>query len=105
MQAKQETETAFLAFMKGLKAKFAALTDAEFTFKEAQKFYKVERRWYGQSSIYAFVDKQNGDIFKPASYKAPAKHARGSVFAQDGGLGCCNEFSVAYLEPGRKKGS
>lgn len=30
-------------------------------------------------NILSFVDKATGEIFKPASYKAPAKHARGNV--------------------------
>ena len=33
-----------------------------------------------QSSAWAFVDTTNGDILKPASWKAPAKHARGNIF-------------------------
>ena len=30
-------------------------------------------------SVYCFVDLVNGDVLKAASWKAPAKHARGSV--------------------------
>jgi hypothetical protein len=39
---------------------------------------------------------KRGDIHKAASWKAPAKHARGSVFAADfgGRLGC---YGPAYL--------
>ena len=33
-------------------------------------------------SIHAFIDISNGDIFKPASFKAPAKGARGNVTDQ-----------------------
>ena len=32
-----------------------------------------------QGSAWAFIDKTNGDILKPASWKKPAKHARGNV--------------------------
>lgn len=31
-------------------------------------------------SAWAFVDKETGDVFKPASWKAPAKHARANIF-------------------------
>jgi len=31
-------------------------------------------------SVYCFVDTRNGDILKAASFKAPAKHARGNIF-------------------------
>jgi len=31
-------------------------------------------------SAWAFVDKETGDVFKPASWKVPAKHARANIF-------------------------
>lgn len=31
-------------------------------------------------SAYVFIDAANGDIFKSASWKGPAKHARGNIF-------------------------
>jgi hypothetical protein len=34
----------------------------------------------GQTSAWAFIDKTNGDILKPASWRAPAKHARANIF-------------------------
>ena len=49
-------------------------------------------------SVYAFVDKSNGDVLKPASWNAPAKHARGNIFNDDYGFGCCGVYSVAYLK-------
>lgn len=60
------------------------------------------------SSAYCFValeDGQNkqlgqyrqGDVFKPAGYKAPARHARGNIFNDDNGLKCCGRYGVAYL--------
>lgn len=51
------------------------------------------------SSIKAFVDKQTGDIFKPASFNAPAKHSRGNVLsAQNGMEAITPEGFVAYLK-------
>jgi hypothetical protein len=35
---------------------------------------------FSSKSAWAFVDKENGDIYKPATYSAPAKHARGNIF-------------------------
>ena len=32
-----------------------------------------------RDSIHAFIDKKTGDVFKPASFKAPAKGARYNV--------------------------
>ena len=34
-----------------------------------------------RNSIHAFIDKKTGDVFKPASLKAPAKHARFNVLS------------------------
>jgi hypothetical protein len=37
-------------------------------------------------SIVCFIDKATGDILKPASYKVPAKHARGNIGSVDDGM-------------------
>ena len=44
------------------------------------KFYKVIKSDSGSRSVHCFVDKQNGDIYKAASWSAPAKHVRGNIF-------------------------
>lgn len=31
-------------------------------------------------SAWAFIDKETGDVFKPATWKTPAKHARANIF-------------------------
>jgi len=49
------------------------------------------------NSIHVFVDIKNGDVLKAASYKAPAKHARGNIFNADNGLGCMSAYGAAYL--------
>lgn len=36
--------------------------------------------------IFAFVDVNTGDIFKPATWRAPAKHARGNVLSDENGM-------------------
>ena len=45
-----------------------------------QEFETWEKsRYYGQyrdSSLHCFVDKETGDVYKPASWSAPAKHIR-----------------------------
>lgn len=40
----------------------------------------VHTRDNGGSSVLCFIDKSNGDVLKPATWKAPAKHARGNIF-------------------------
>ena len=38
---------------------------------------------YGRS-VHAFVDLATGDLYKPAGWKAPAKHVRGNIATGDG---------------------
>lgn len=44
------------------------------------KFARVVIVAPGQHSAYCFIDLSNGDILKAASYKAPAKGKRGSIW-------------------------
>ena len=61
----------------------------KFTFKTGKKFHKVYFLQYEEASeyynrpagyragsVHAFIDKQTGEVYKPASWKAPAKHVR-----------------------------
>ena len=57
----------------------------KFEIREGKKYYKIvqvefdtfqNRNEYKDSSVHSFVDKNTGDVFKPASWKAPAKHVR-----------------------------
>jgi len=48
-------------------------------------------------SAYAFIDVSNGDVLKPASWKAPAKHARGNIFDDNNGLKFMSLYGPAYL--------
>ena len=57
----------------------------KFVIKTGRKYYKImqhefdtfqDRNEYREGSVHAFVDKNTGQVFKPASYNAPAKHVR-----------------------------
>ena len=60
----------------------------KFKVKTGKKYYKIvqqefetweKSKYYGQyrdGSVHAFVDKQTGQVYKPASWQAPAKHVR-----------------------------
>lgn len=50
-----------------------------------------------KQQIHSFIDKITGDVLKPASYKAPAKHARGNIFDASNGLSMVNHFGPTYL--------
>ena len=42
-----------------------------------RKYHRIFMTIDGKrSSIHAFIDKKTGEVYKPASFKAPAKHVR-----------------------------
>ena len=54
-----------------------------FFITKGKKFYKVCMGWkqpnpqFGEDiSVHAFVDKETGEVYKPAGWKQPAKHVR-----------------------------
>ena len=60
--------------------KFKVYTGKRYYKIVQQEFETWEKsRYYGQyrdSSVHCFVDKETGDVFKAASWSAPAKHIR-----------------------------
>ena len=49
----------------------------KFYIESGRKYHKVIMETNGQSrSVHAFVDKKTGEVYKAASFKAPAKHVR-----------------------------
>ncbi len=44
-------------------------------YQEACEYYNREAG-YRQGSVTAFVDRSTGEVYKPASWRAPAKHVR-----------------------------
>ena len=49
----------------------------KFYIESGRKYHKIVMETESQSrSVHAFVDKKTGDVYKPASFKAPAKHVR-----------------------------
>ena len=61
---------------------YAILTPPTIEIEEGSKFYRVVKQ-DSQRSVYCFVDKSNGDIYRAASYKIPAKHVRGNIFDEN----------------------
>lgn len=72
------------------------------------KLAKISYTSYGQCSVHCFVaiaDFQNkalgsvqqGQIFKPASWSAPARHSRGDLFDKSTWPTTFTEFGVRYL--------
>ena len=53
----------------------------KFRIQKGKKYYKIiQQDWRNgelrDGSVHAFVDKNTGEVYKPASWKSPAKHVR-----------------------------
>ncbi len=72
-------------------------TDCVLTIKNGRKYAKIIATAYGQSHVYCFVNRENGDVLKAASFKTPAKHARGSIFTDDHGASAVGPYGVHYI--------
>ena len=92
----------FISFFKGvdriyvdyMKGTFPTLAAEEMTFTQGSRYIKIIRG----TSAHCFVDRTNGDVLKAASWRAPAKHARGNIFAHDNGLDRVGPYGAAYLK-------
>ena len=69
--------------LESIKNGTANLTN--FVIKNGRKYYKImqrefdtfqDRNEWREGSVHAFVDKNTGEVYKPASWKSPAKHVR-----------------------------
>ena len=49
------------------------LNPSKFSITSGRKYHKILDR---KGSVHAFVNKQTGELYKPASWNAPAKHVR-----------------------------
>lgn len=78
---------------------FPNMAPDEITSKIGKRYAKIIRTHVANNgrSVHCFVDITNGDVLKAASWKAPAKHARGNIFDEHDGLKNMNEYGPAYL--------
>ena len=69
--------------LESIKNGTANLTN--FVIKNGRKYYKImqrefdtfqDRNEWREGSVHAFVDKNTGEVYKPASYNSPAKYVR-----------------------------
>jgi len=81
-------------FMVALNAKYP---NRPRVFTTGKRYWKICDARDGRGvSAYAFVDKATGNLYKPASWAAPAIHERGNI-NDPSGLEACQEYSVKYL--------
>lgn len=57
---------------------------------------KYEKLTNGRA-VVAFIEKKTGDIFKPASWSAPAKHARGNIYVNGGKDAVSASGHIVYM--------
>ena len=69
----------------------------KFRYYEGKKYLKVVREEFDtfqgrnkwrDTTVHAFIDRKTGDVYKPASWKAPAKHVR---------FNFCNKQDLLFL--------
>ena len=87
-------------FIDTLNAKYPVVEsyDRKYAFTTGKRYYKIVRATQEDKveSSYGFVDIENGDLYKAASWSAPAKHVRGNILDKSG-IDACERFSVKYL--------
>ena len=79
--------------------------DIEFDIVKGTKYYKLVQRTIRSSalggdsgaSVHAFIDRYSGDVYKPASWKAPAKHVRYNLLDEVSFAACLENADWAGL--------
>jgi hypothetical protein len=75
---------------------FPSLGRELITVERGKRYAKLVRGEGIDRCVYCFVDLTNGDILKAATWKAPAKHARGNILAVDP-ISAVNAHGANYL--------
>jgi hypothetical protein len=97
-------EAASAAFVAGLQERIDSYNAANFptnertvlSTMEGKRYVRIVRSSHGSRSVWGFLDKTTGDILKAAGWKAPAKIARGNIFAASQFDGC-GVYGPAYI--------
>ena len=65
------------ALEQDFKSRYPNSDPYKFYIESGRKYYKlIMETESGSRSVHAFVDKKTGEVYKPASFKAPAKIVR-----------------------------
>lgn len=94
-------DAALATFVAGVESIYTKYMDEHFALNHRETFRlehgKARVRVVKGDSVYCFVEYSTGDVMKAAGWKAPAKHARGNIFAADHGLTNMGPYGPAYL--------
>ena len=74
--------------------------DYKFYIESGRKYHKIVMETEsGSRSVHAFVDKKTGEVYKPASFKAPAKHVRYNLLSIESREKCFEQadWAGSYL--------
>ena len=74
--------------------------DMEFVMEVGRKYYKINQVNDGYcGGVHAFIDKKTGDVFKPASWRGPAKIVRYNLLNPISREDCFNraDWAGGYL--------
>jgi len=98
---KSNSETELSDYAKGRLAKLDNdEVSTRFRIESGRKFYKIIQQderdgSWRDGSVHAFVTKNTGDVYKPASWKAPAKHIRYNLLDESSRNVCLNRATWA----------
>lgn len=114
----KDIKKAVMAYVKGVqeimnksyKKEGDVVTPPKIEFKKGGRYYKIiSKQTFGSGeSVHSFVDAKEGpefgNVYKAASWRAPAKGARGNVFSPTNGLEAVEKHrgGVWYAKSGRR---
>ena len=64
---------------------------------DGRRYVRVWRRGEGDRYAYCFIDRTNGDVLKTATWRGPAKGARGNVLTYKSVGECVTAHGARYL--------
>lgn len=102
MLTKDSTGLVMQAFLNHLGENFTSEYGyTHFSCDIGRKFIRIwgERLGTDNRSAWAFIDRETGDVLKPATWRAPAKHARGNVYdgIEDTNAYGCGKYGPHYM--------
>lgn len=71
--------------------------DPKIEIREGRRFWKLIVTVGGQSSVHSFVDRNTGDVLKPAGWSTPAPKPRGNILDDDRGANALTDHGIRYL--------
>ena len=88
------------ALEQDFKSRYPNSDPYKFSIESGRKYHKIVMETESQSqSVHAFVDQKTGEVYKPASWKAPAKHVRYNLLMIDSREQCFEQadWAGSYL--------